>query len=82
MLIFWRRWPLALKLTATTTTIVVLVVIVVTMLAAQRERQAFQAELEQQAALLLDTLSASSADALYFLDADFFVGFDGQPGAV
>lgn len=71
MLIFWRRWPLALKLTATTTTIVVLVVIVVTMLAAQRERQAFQAELEQQAALLLDTLSASSADALYFLDADF-----------
>ncbi|MCA9957579.1 MAG: HAMP domain-containing protein [Anaerolineales bacterium] len=63
--------PLALKLTATITIIVVLVVAIVTLLTIRRERQTFQAELEQQAALLVNTIAASSADSLYFLDADF-----------
>ncbi|MCA9976939.1 MAG: HAMP domain-containing protein, partial [Anaerolineales bacterium] len=63
--------PLALKLTATITIIVVLVGAIVTLLTIRRERQTFQAELEQQAALLVNTIAASSADSLYFLDADF-----------
>lgn len=67
----WRSWPLALKLTITITFIVVLVVTVVTLISIQRERQNFQTELEQQADLLLTTLSAGAADSLYFLDADF-----------
>lgn len=63
--------PLALKLTLTITIIVILVVAIVTLLTIRRERQTFQAELEQQAYLLLNTISASSVDSLYFLDADF-----------
>jgi len=66
-----RKRPLLLKLTVTITTIVILVVAIVTLLTIRRERQTFQAELEQQAALLLNTLGASSVDSLYFLDADF-----------
>ncbi len=67
----WTRWPLAVKLTITITIIVVLVATMVTYLSVRRERRNFQIELEQQVALLLKTLSASSADSLYFLDADF-----------
>lgn len=67
----WKRLPLAVKLTFIITFIVVLVVAMLTTLSVRRERQTFQRELEQQAKLLLDTLSASSADSLYFLDGDF-----------
>lgn len=73
MSLFWKRWPLALKLTVTTTSIVIAVVLTVTSISIRRERQNFQAELEQQAVLLLKTLSASSVDSLYFLDGDFMV---------
>lgn len=71
LLTHWKRWPLALKLTITIMTIVVLVTSLVTLLSVQRERLNFQVELEQQAALLLGTIAASSADSLYFLDADY-----------
>ncbi len=67
----WKNWPLALKLTVSITLIVVLTVTIVTLISMRRDRQTFQAELEQQAELLLNTLSAGSADSLYFLDADF-----------
>jgi signal transduction histidine kinase/CheY-like chemotaxis protein len=67
----WKSWPLALKLTITITFIVVLVVTAVTLISIRRERQNFQAELEQQAELLLNTLAAGATDSLYFLDADF-----------
>ncbi|MCZ7672208.1 MAG: phosphate/phosphite/phosphonate ABC transporter substrate-binding protein [Chloroflexi bacterium] len=67
----WKNWSLALKLTITITFIVVLVVAVVTLVSIRRERQTFRAELEQQAILLIDTIAASAADSLYFLDADF-----------
>lgn len=66
----WRRWSLAVQLTITMTTIVVMLTLVVTYLSVRRERRNFQIELEQQAALLLKTVSASAADPLYFLDAD------------
>ncbi len=66
----WKRWSLAVQLTITITIIVVMVVLVVTYLSVRRERRNFQIELEQQAALLLKTVSASTTDPLYFLDAD------------
>lgn len=68
---FWQQRPLALKLTFLITTIVVLVVAIITTLAVRRERQTFGSELEQQAVLLLNTLSASGADSLYLEDADY-----------
>ncbi|MCL4263245.1 MAG: response regulator [Anaerolineae bacterium] len=68
---FWRQRPLALKLTLIITFIIVVVVTAITTLTVRRERQNFQRELEQQAELLLNTLAASGADALYFLEADF-----------
>lgn len=69
--VYWNQWPLALRLTITITLVVILVVVFVSFLTIQRERNNFQAELEQQATLLLDTLGASSADSLYFLEADY-----------
>lgn len=68
---FWRNRPLAFKLTVIISSIIVFLVVIISALTIQRERQNFRAELEQQAALLLDTLAASGADSLYFLDADF-----------
>jgi signal transduction histidine kinase/CheY-like chemotaxis protein len=67
----WRQRPLALKLTLVITLIIIIVVSVITSLTIRRERQTFRQELEQQAVLLLDTLSASGADSLYFLEADY-----------
>ncbi len=67
----WRQRPLALKLTLIITLIIVVIVSVITALTVRRERQNFQRELEQQAVLLLNTLSASGADSLYFLEADY-----------
>ncbi|MBK8985621.1 MAG: response regulator [Chloroflexi bacterium] len=67
----WKQRPLAVKLTLMITFIVILVVTLLTLLSVRRERAAFEDELEQQVTLLLDTLIASSADSLYFLDADF-----------
>lgn len=68
---FWRNRPLAFKLTVIISSIIVFLVAIISALTIQRERQNFRAELEQQAALVLDTLAASGADSLYFLDADF-----------
>lgn len=69
--VFWNQWPLVLRLTIIITLVVILVVVFISLLTIQRERNNFQAELEQQATLLLDTLAASSADSLYFLEADY-----------
>ena len=70
-LLRYRKDSLASKLTLAITTLVVGVVASVTMLSLYREQQAFRRELEQQAQLLLDALSVTTADALYLLDADF-----------
>ena len=70
-LLQYRKDSLASKLTLAITTLVVGVVASVTMLSLYREQQAFRRELEQQAQLLLDALSVTTADALYLLDADF-----------
>ncbi len=69
----WKRRSVAAKLIIAITSIVVVVVTLVTLLTIQRERRTFQTELEQQAVLLLSTLSVTSADALFSLDADFLV---------
>lgn len=70
-LLRYRKDSLASKLTLAITTLVVGVVASVTMLSLYREQQTFRKELEQQAELLLQTLSVTTADALYLLDADF-----------
>ena len=70
-LLRYRKDSLASKLTLAITTLVVGVVASVTMLSLYREQQTFRRELEQQAELLLKTLSVTTADALYLLDADF-----------
>lgn len=70
-LLRYRKDSLASKLTLAMTTLVVGVVAAVTMLSLHREQQTFRRELEQQAELLLKTLSVTTADALYLLDADF-----------
>lgn len=48
----------------------IIAVMAVTMLSIRREQQTFRTELEQQAALLLDTLEAATADFLYYQDTD------------
>lgn len=67
----WQQWPLALRLTFFITAIIVLVVFFVTALTIRRERESFRLELQQQALLLLQTITASSVDFLYTLDADY-----------
>jgi anti-anti-sigma factor len=69
--ISWGSWPLALKLTLTITTLLVAVTVSVTFLSIRREQQTFRAELESQARLLLNTVSAASADRLIYLDQTF-----------
>ncbi len=70
-LLRYRKDSLASKITLAMTTLVVGVVAGVTMLSLHREQQTFRRELKQQAELLLKTLSVTTADALYLLDADF-----------
>jgi hypothetical protein len=52
------------------TILVVVAVSSVTVLSINREQQTFRKELEQQADMLLDTLTAATADQLYYLDTD------------
>ncbi|MGC9523939.1 MAG: ATP-binding protein [Limnospira sp.] len=53
------------------TGLVIIVVASVTWLSLRRQQQTFKQELEQQAEILLETLSVTSADSLYFLDVSF-----------
>jgi signal transduction histidine kinase len=66
-----KRVSLATKLTLAMTSLVIVAVVGVTWLSLRREQETFRNELQQQAQLLLDALSVTTADALYKLDADF-----------
>jgi uncharacterized membrane protein affecting hemolysin expression len=66
----WRNWPLAVKLTMVTTLMVVMAVGSVTMLFTWREEATVRAEMQQQAELLLHTLTLSAADPLYNQDVE------------
>lgn len=68
---YWTKRPLALKLTVLITSIVILVVSFTSLISTRRETDASRMELELQAQLLLDTLSSSSIDFIYNLDADY-----------
>ena len=68
---YWTKRPLALKLTVLITSIVILVVTFTSLISTRRETDASRTELELQAQLLLDTLSSSSIDFIYNLDADY-----------
>jgi putative methionine-R-sulfoxide reductase with GAF domain len=63
-----RRLPLASQFVIVILLITSLSVIATTLLAIQRERQTFQDGLQQQAVILLDTVSGLLADSLYKLD--------------
>ncbi len=66
----WSFWPLAVKLAVMLTMAIVVTAVSITLLLVRREQQTFRAELEQQADLLLDALTAAAADSLHFLDLD------------
>ncbi|MCG8350370.1 MAG: ATP-binding protein [Chloroflexales bacterium] len=65
----WKN--LSVKLTLIITFVIVITVVSTTLLSLKREEEAFRIELEQQAKVLLETLTAAAADPLYTLDADF-----------
>ncbi|MFQ5434366.1 MAG: HAMP domain-containing protein, partial [Anaerolineae bacterium] len=66
----FRYWPLAVKLVVILMMAIVATAVSITLLSVRREQESFQNELEQQADLLLDALTASGTDPLYFLDLD------------
>ncbi|HLU08918.1 MAG TPA: ATP-binding protein [Oceanobacillus sp.] len=69
------RWSLAAKLTLAMTLLVVVVIASVTALSVVHEQENFRAELESQAAILLDTLRVSTSDALYLLNVNALRAF-------
>jgi signal transduction histidine kinase len=66
----FRNWPFALRLTVIFTGTALLTTFVISTLTIQREQKTFRAELEQQAALLLDVLTAATVNDLYFSDVN------------
>ncbi|MDJ0705995.1 MAG: ATP-binding protein [Leptolyngbyaceae cyanobacterium MO_188.B28] len=81
----WTKWiggrrSLSLKLTLLMTGLVVTAVGIATGLSIHREQRSFRAELEQQAALLLDTIEINLRDSFYFLDVDLLTDFMGTLG--
>ena len=64
----WLKESLATKLTVSMMAVALLAVASITGLSVQREQRAFRQELEQQAEILLNSLVALTADALYFSD--------------
>ena len=64
----WFKESLATKLTVSMMALALLAVASITGLSVQREQRAFRQELEQQAEILLNSLVALTADALYFSD--------------
>jgi signal transduction histidine kinase len=77
----WRQWSLAIKLAAGMTTMILVIIAVITLLSIDREQQTFRTELQQQAELQLETLTAAGADALYTLQADVLQGIMTALGA-
>lgn len=63
-----RNWPLANQVVATTLLIAIIAVAATSLLAIQREQRSFRDELQQQATVMLDTISNLLADSLYRLD--------------
>lgn len=66
-----RKVSLVKKLTIAMTGLVIMVVASVTWLSLELQQQTFKQELEQQANILLETLSIASADSLDVLDVVF-----------
>lgn len=66
-----KNWPLTIKITLSLAIMVMTAVISITFLSIRREQQTFQAELKEQAVMLLKALEISAIDALYRLDVDY-----------
>lgn len=75
-----RNGSLATRLTIAMTTLVIFAITSVTLLSLRRQQETFQAELQQQAEILLNTLVVTSADPLYFLDVSFLKELMGELG--
>ncbi len=78
---YWKRSPLALKLTVLITSIVILVIFFTTAIFTRNEINASRAELQGQAQLLLDTLTSSTVDFVYNLDGDYLADLMRNLGA-
>lgn len=78
---YWKRSPLALKLTVLITSIVILVIFFTTAIFTRDEINASRAELQGQAQLLLDTLTSSTVDFVYNLDGDYLADLMRNLGA-
>lgn len=77
-----RYLPLSLKLGMAMTSALVVSVVVVSVLSLNREQEAYRSEFENQAALLLDVLTASASDALYDLNTDQLNAITGALGEI
>lgn len=75
-----KRVSLVQKLTIAMTGLVIVVVTSVTWLSLQLQQQSFKQELEQQANLLLETLSIASAEPLAVSDVQFLTRLMEQLG--
>jgi methyl-accepting chemotaxis protein len=67
---YWSNWSLAAKLTLINTLLVIAAVAGVTWLFIRRDEQTVRAEMQEQAALLLNVLTFTSANPLYTLDVE------------
>lgn len=66
----WHKWPLVIKLSVSMTALVVLAIVFFTMRSVWREQNNFQAELEEQARIILEPLERSVVNPLLRLDVD------------
>lgn len=69
-----RQGSLSAKLALVMIAMVVVTVAVVTLVSIRREQQTFRRELQQQADVLLDSLTVATSDSLYRLDVAYLEG--------
>ncbi len=69
-LVFWRNWPLATQLTLVMAALVAIAVAFITVLFVNREQVDARRELQKQSEVILTTLIATQANALYVLNID------------
>lgn len=66
----WKNLPLSSKITAMMSLLVLTSIVGITQVSIQRERAGFEAELRNQASLLLNTIAFTAREPLYNLEID------------
>ncbi len=64
----WRNCPLTCKLSLSMIILVIIAVTTVTLLSTLREQKSYRIELEKQAVLLIDAVTAAISNSLYYLN--------------